>query len=394
MAAVLVGMQFATGILLNFVFEPTPSGAYASILSIQNDTPFGQLVRNLHHWSANLLVLIVFLHLMRVFFTGAFHAPRRLNWIIGWLMFGIILLANFTGYLLPYDQLAYWAVTVATGMLEYIPLIGVRLQNFVRGGTDIGPATLRIFFALHTALLPATLAGLAAFHFWRIRKAGGVVIPRSPGEAHKSPVRVPTIPHLLLREVVTASVLVAVVLSVAVFINAPLEAPANPGLSPNPTKAPWYFAGFQELLLHIHPMFAVFFVPLLVFTALAAVPFLGDEEDTAGIWFASSTGRRMAIFSSGISFVITACLILLHDLYLEGISVASSMPSLLATGVVPLMGLIAVLSGVYLFLRKKFSLSKHEAIQSVFIYLVVAFIVLTLTGSLFRDKNMALIFFG
>lgn len=394
MAAMLVGMQFATGILLNFVFEPTPSGAYASIIALQNDTPFGQLVRNIHHWSANLLVLIVFLHAMRVFFTGAFHAPRQFNWIIGWMMFGIILLANLTGYLLPYDQLAYWAVTVATGMLEYIPLVGTTLQTFVRGGAEIGPATLRIFFALHTALLPATLAGLAAFHFWRIRKAGGVVIPRRPGEVQTTLVRVPTIPYLLLREVVTASVLVAVVLFVAVFINAPLEAPANPGLSPNPTKAPWYFAGFQELLLHIHPTFAVFVVPILVLTALVAVPYLRYEKDAAGIWFVSPRGGRMLIFSSGISFVTTTFIIVLHDLYFEGNPVVSSMPSFAATGVVPVTVLIAALSGAYLFMRKKFSASKNEAVQSIFLFLVVALIVLTLTGALFRGKNMALIFLG
>ncbi len=394
MAVVLVGMQFATGILLSFVFEPTPSGAYASIIALQNDTPFGQLVRNLHHWSANLLVFIVFLHVMRVFFTSAFHASRRFNWIIGWLMFGIILLANFTGYLLPYDQLAYWAVTVATGMLEYIPVVGAKLQTFVRGGSEIGPATLRIFFALHTTLLPATLAGLAAFHFWRIRKAGGVVIPRKPGEVPTTPVRVPTIPHLLLREVVTASVLIAVVLFVAVFINAPLEAPANPGLSPNPTKAPWYFAGLQELLLHIHPTIAVFVVPLLVLAMLFSVPFLRYEEDTAGIWFVSHRGRWMLIFSAGISFAITALSIFLHDLYFGRNPAASSMPALVATGVVPVAVLIAALSGAYLLLRKKFSVLKNEAVQSVFLFLVVAFIALTLTGALFRGKNMALVFWG
>ena len=394
MAAVLVGMQFATGILLNFIFEPTPSGAYASILSLQNHTPFGQLVRNLHHWSANLLVLIVFMHVMRIFFTSAFHAPRQFNWIIGWLMFGVILLANFTGYLLPYDQLAYWAVTVATGMLEYIPLVGTSLQTFVRGGAEIGPATLRIFFALHTALLPVMLAGLAAFHFWRIRKAGGVVIPRKPGETPTRPVRVPTIPNLLLREVVTASVLVAFLLFVAVFINAPLEAPANPGLSPNPTKAPWYFAGFQELLLHIHPTFAVFVVPLLMAIALFALPYLRQEEDAAGIWFVSHRGRRVAIFSSGISCVITMLSIVLHDWYLGENPVASSMSSIITTGVVPVVMGIAALSASYLLLRRNFSVSKSEAVQGVFIFLLVAFVVLTLTGALFRGQNMALVFFG
>jgi hypothetical protein len=185
-----------------------------------------------------------------------------------------------------------------------------------------------------------------------------------------------------------------VVLFVAVFINAPLEAPANPGLSPNPTKAPWYFAGFQELLLHIHPTFAVFVVPILVLTALVAVPYLRYEKDAAGSWFVSPRGGRMLIFSSGISFVTTTFIIVLHDLYFEGNPVVSSMPSFAATGVVPVTVLIAALSGAYLFMRKKFSASKNEAVQSIFLFLVVALIVLTLTGALFRGKNMALIFLG
>lgn len=394
MAVVLVFVQLATGILLSFAFEPTPSGAYTSILALQSETPFGQLIRNIHYWSANLLVLIIFLHMLRVFFTGAFHAPRQINWLIGWMMYGIILFANFTGYLLPYDQLAYWAVTVATGMLEYIPFIGSKLQEFMRGGAEIGPVTMRIFFALHTALLPVTLVVLMAFHFWKIRKAGGVVIPRRPNEEHETPVRLPTIPYLLLREVVTALVLIAIVLFLAVFFNAPLEAPANPGLSPNPTKAPWYFAGFQELLLHIHPTFAVFVVPLLIVLALCALPYVCYQKDAAGIWFVSLKGRRLTIFSSIASCVITALVLIFHDAYFRGNSIAQSMPSVVGTGFVPVIILLCVLSAMYWILRKKFSASNNEAVQNVFVVLVVAFVVLTVVGAWFRGKDMALMLFG
>jgi quinol-cytochrome oxidoreductase complex cytochrome b subunit len=145
MAAVLVAIQFLTGLLLKIVYVPTPQGAYNSIQVLQDEIRFGGLVRNLHHWSANLLVLIIFLHWMRVFFTGAFHPPRQFNWVIGFGMLLVVLAANFTGYLLPYDQLGYWAVTVSSGMLEYIPWIGHHLQVLLQGGPEIGPATLRIF---------------------------------------------------------------------------------------------------------------------------------------------------------------------------------------------------------------------------------------------------------
>ncbi|MES0447577.1 MAG: cytochrome b N-terminal domain-containing protein, partial [Desulfobacterales bacterium] len=265
MSALLIFLQLGTGLLLKFVYEPTPVGAYASILTLQNEVVFGQLIRNIHHWGANLLVLVVLLHMLRVFFTGAFHPPRQFNWIIGLGLFGLVLLANFTGYLLPYDQLAYWAVTVATGMLAYIPGIGVLLQEMVRGGSDIGPATLSIFFTIHTAVVPMVLIALMAFHFWRTRKAGGLVIPRAPQEEIESkPVRVPTLPNLLVREVVVALVLLASILLFAMLFNAPLEGKANPGLSPNPTKAPWYFAGIQEMLMHFHPLFALFIIPALM----------------------------------------------------------------------------------------------------------------------------------
>ena len=394
MAAVLVFVQLATGILLSFAFEPTSSGAYASILTLRGETPFGQLIRNIHYWSANLLVLIVFLHMLRVFFTGAFHAPRQINWIIGWVMCGIILFANFTGYLLPYDQLAYWAVTVATGMLEYIPLIGMKLQEFMRGGAETGPATMQIFFALHTGLLPIALVVLMAFHFWKIRKAGGVVIPRKPGEKHETPERVPTIPYLFLREVVTALVLIAFVLFLSVFVNAPLEAPANPGLSPNPTKAPWYFAGFQELLLHIHPTFAVCVVPLLLILALCVVPYMRYQEDTSGIWFISQKARRLTIFSSIASCVITALLIIFHDATFKRNSIAQSMPTVVGTGFVPVIALLCLLFAMYWFLKKRCAASNNEAVQNIFVILVAAFVMLTVVGAWFRGKDMALMLFG
>jgi quinol-cytochrome oxidoreductase complex cytochrome b subunit len=131
MAAILVLLQLGTGVLLKFVYEPTPVGAYASVQSIVLDVPFGKLIRNTHHWAAHLLVLVAFFHLLRVFFTGAFQPPRQFNWIVGLFLFFLVLTANLTGYLLPWDQVAFWAVTVATGMLEYIPLIGLPMQKTI-----------------------------------------------------------------------------------------------------------------------------------------------------------------------------------------------------------------------------------------------------------------------
>jgi len=182
-------------------------------------------------------------------------------------------MSNFTGYLLPWDQLSFWAITICTGMLEYIPSIGLWLQRLIRGGSEVGTATVSNFYAIHTTILPAILVIFMFFHFWRIRKAGGLVIPHSPEEKPEiKGERVPGIPNLLLREVVTALVLIATILMISALFNAPLDGKANPGLSPNPTKAPWYFMGFQEILLHLHPFMALFLTPILIILALISIP--------------------------------------------------------------------------------------------------------------------------
>lgn len=137
MAVVLILMLFGTGVLLKFAYHPFPDKAYESILHLQHDIQFGQLIRNIHHWSANIVLVVVFLHFLRVFFTGAFHPPRQFNWIIGLSLFLTLLLSNFTGYLLPWDQLSFWAITICTAMFDYIPGVGLWLQKMIRGGSEV-----------------------------------------------------------------------------------------------------------------------------------------------------------------------------------------------------------------------------------------------------------------
>lgn len=162
-AVVLVLMLIGTGFLLKFVCQPSTDKAYESILRLHNEVLFGQLIRNLHHWSANLLIIVAFLHFLRVYFTGAFQSPRQFNWVIGLGLFFTVLLSNFTGYLLPWDNLAFWAITISMGVLEYIPVGGIWLQRLIQGGPEVGPATLSIFYAIHTAILPAAFIILMPF---------------------------------------------------------------------------------------------------------------------------------------------------------------------------------------------------------------------------------------
>ena len=391
MAVVLVCMLFVTGLMLKFIYQPIPDRAYESIIHLQNNVLFGQLIRNIHHWSGNLLLIIVFLHFLRVFFTGAFQPPRQFNWIIGLAMFLTVLTSNVTGYLLPWDQLAFWAITICTGMLEYIPGIGEWLQKLIRGGGDIGPATLSIFFAVHTAVIPGCLLVLMPFHFWRVRKAGGLVVPRSPDEDPGSRGdSVPSIPNLILRELVVALVLMALVMLVSVIFNAPLGAKANPGLSPNPTKAPWYFAGIQELFLHFHPLFALFVIPMLILVLLVSVPYINYQIETAGVWFASKRGRRLAAMAVLVAGIVAPIGIVADEYVIDFGEWLPGLSPVVRNGILPAAFILAGISAFYWLVKKKYAATNNESIQSVFVLFVVAFIILTITGFWFRGVAMAL----
>ena len=390
-AAVLVFLLIGTGLLLKFVYEPFPGRAYDSILWLQNEVLFGQLIRNIHHWSANLLLVVVFLHFLRVFFTGAFHSPRQFNWIIGLGLLLTVLTSNFTGYLLPWDQLAYWAITICTGMLEYVPFVGEALRDLIQSGREVGPTTLSNFYAIHTAILPACIIILMPFHFWRVRKAGGLVIPRSPQEdAESSGDRVPTIPNLILREVVVALVVIAFILVFSLALDAPLGAKANPGLSPNPTKAPWYFMGFQEIQMHFHPLFALFVIPTLILLGLVSIPYIGYPTVTAGVWFASLRGRRMALIGAIVAVIATPAGILADEYLMDFATWMPGVPPAISNGLVPLTLILAGAWGFYWFMKHRYCPNRNEAVQMIAALFLTAFIILTVTGIWFRGAGMKL----
>jgi len=390
MAAVLVLLQSFTGILLRFAYGPVPTQAYDSLVRLQEGFLFGQLVRSTHFWSANLLVVVVFLHGLRVFFTGAFLPPRRLNWIAGLGLFILVLASNLTGYLLPWDQLAYWATTICVGMLEYIPVIGGGMRRLVLGGPGIGPATLRNFFTLHTAVLPVLIVMLMAFHFWRIRKAGGLVVPRSPGEEPgEKPAMMPTHPDLLVREAAVALATIAFVLVLSLLHDAPLGPPANSGLSPNPTKAPWYFAGIQELLMHFHPSFALLAAAALALGAFV-LPFLNYGTAPSGVWFASANGRRTALASAAAAAVATPLAVVLDEYVVDLSAIMRGMPQALSLGLVPAAFFFLALAGWYVLMARKFRASRLESVQAVVVFLVVGWVILTGTCVFFRGEGMKL----
>ena len=387
MAVMLVGMLFLTGILLLLVYQPSTDHAYSSILTLTREVPFGQWVRNIHHLSANLLVVMAVLHLLRVLLTGAFGPGRRLNWVVGLVLLFLLLSANFTGYLLPWDQLAFWAVTICTSMLGYIPLCGSWLLELFRGGAEIGPATLANFFVLHVAMIPGALFILLLWHFWLVRRAGGLVQVETEKTQKE---RVPTVPHLVVREAATGLMLVAFVLLLAIFRDAPLLEQANPGMSPNPAKAPWYFLGFQELLLHLHPVFAVLVWPLMGAAALAGIPFWPQSSLPPGIWFGSERGRKLAVWSIVIGAVATLAVILLDNILLRtGVVVA--VDTFITRGLVLTTLLVMLLAGLYFLLVKKLKYTRAEAVMAGILLAVVMLTTCTVIGLWFRGGEMQLV---
>jgi quinol-cytochrome oxidoreductase complex cytochrome b subunit len=240
-------------------------------------------------------------------------------------------------------------------------------------------------------VIPACLLILMPFHFWRVRKSGGLVIPRTPQEEPDDRGEsVPAIPNLIMREVVVALVLIAILMIGAVALNAPLEAEANPGLSPNPTKAPWYFAGIQELLLHFHPLFAVMVIPLVSIAALLILPYLRYDGDTAGVWFCSDCGRKMSMVAVVFALIVTPLGILADEYIIDFAAWLPSVPAIISNGLIPVVMALASIIGFYWLMKKKYSATNNEAILSVFILLLVAFIILTITCIWFRGSGMAL----
>ena len=169
-SVVLFGSLVVSGIYLMFFYVPSPASAYGNIQNLQTQVAFGQYMRNVHRWSAHLMVLVVAAHMARVFYRGSYKAPKEFNWVIGVILLVLTLLLSFTGYLLPWDQLAYWAVTVGAAMAGFVPLLGETIKGILIGGDTVGSATLLRFYVLHVAVLPFAVVVLLTIHLWRWRK--------------------------------------------------------------------------------------------------------------------------------------------------------------------------------------------------------------------------------
>ncbi len=332
-SASLFMLLIFTGVILMFYYIPAEDRAYDIMKDWQDTTPFAQFFRNMHRWGAHMMVLFVFLHMSRVFYTGSYKGERKFNWVIGVILMVLTLLLSFTGYLLPWDQLAFWAVTVGSEIAGYAPNLPGFEYNINRvmllASTTVGQDALIRFYVLHVALLPLITGTLMGVHFWRIRKDGG--LSRPPDEIRPYPYRVvqrsdtkesfapgvkrtyglvelvrgscPTVdkgpynfiftwPHLLRAEMVAFLFTTALVVGLS-FIDAPLEEPADPTAPPNPSKAPWYFLGLQEMVAY-SAFWGGVGIPGLIVLGLILIPYFDRNPHGSGYWFHRS--RYFAIF--------------------------------------------------------------------------------------------------
>lgn len=182
--SVLFIILFVSGMYLMFFYHPAVPEAYFDMHTLSTQVAFGQFVRNIHRWAAHLMVLVVCVHLMRVFYAGAYKEPRQFNWVIGVLLLLLTLFMSFTGYLLPWDQLAFWAITVGTNIAGYVPMLGDHARQILLGGTDVGAPALLRFYVLHIYFVPALMVVLICIHIWRVRKDGFAIADRENEDAH------------------------------------------------------------------------------------------------------------------------------------------------------------------------------------------------------------------
>jgi quinol-cytochrome oxidoreductase complex cytochrome b subunit len=266
-----LGLATLSGILLMLHYVPSVERAHSSVEDLLSVVPFGWLVRNLHRWSAHAAVLFALLHLLRTFLWGSYRGSHRRVWLLGVGLLLVTLATSYSGYLLPWDQDAYWTVTVGTSLAGYLPLGGDWLKGVLLGGQEVAQPALTRFFLLHVAALPALGLLLLGLHLFRLRRVGGLARPddaKGPSEA-----LVPASPSLLDRELALVLLVTVALLGVSIAFHATLGPPPDVVRPDNPPKAPWFLVGVQEMVSYSATAGGVVF-PGLLLLVLFTLPWL------------------------------------------------------------------------------------------------------------------------
>jgi ubiquinol-cytochrome c reductase cytochrome b subunit len=276
----LIVVQFVTGILLAFYYSPNTNAAYESVLYIENNVTFGSLIRALHYFAASAMVIVIFLHMARTFFYGAYKRPRQWTWVFGVVLLLLILGFAFTGYLLPWDMKAYFATKVGINIAGVVPIVGKFIITILQGGSEMGTITLSRFFTIHVVILPLLLLLVVGGHLFYIRRLG----PAPPWIKEGEPVSYLNrfYPQQLFRDSLVACILILVLLVVAANFSAPLDAKADPNDTTFVPRPDWYFYSLFQLLKIFEGKLEIIgavILPGAFFTLLILLPFLDQNPE-------------------------------------------------------------------------------------------------------------------
>ncbi|MCI0414955.1 cytochrome b N-terminal domain-containing protein [bacterium] len=277
---VLFAVQFVSGILLSFVYSPSPSDAHASVRYMTEEMKGGAWLRGIHYWGASLMVIVIGLHLLRTFLFAAYRKPRELTWIVGVLLLLCVLTFAQTGFLLPWDQMAYWGTEVTIRIIGTAPLIGPRIVNFLRGGNVIGSFTLSRFYSIHTVILPITVVLLILGHLMLIRRYG-IMAPWSR-TGSEPPRSTSFYPHQTVKDSAAMFVMMMILFGLAAFLPPSLGSPADPSDNSIVPRPEWYFLFLFQLLHYFQGKWetvGTFFLPNLAILMLLIVPFLDRNTE-------------------------------------------------------------------------------------------------------------------
>jgi len=275
-----------------FYYIPVPEHAAVSVEVITSLAPFGALIRNLHFWAAQALMIVASIHFLRVVLTGAYARHRRLNYLIGIGMFILVMLLDFTGYVLRWDEGIRWALIVGTNLLKTVPWIGNSLYQITVGGSEPGLSSLERFYTWHIFVLTGAMIFLAGWHIFRVRRDGGVAVP--PPTQRTDQTRISRF-DLLRREIVIMAIAGVILLLVSIAFPAPIERPiTQASIDIHNARAPWFFLWVQQLLKYGDPFVLGIVLPIIVLIVLAVPPYVlpqaGDHE--FGRWL--PYGNRLA----------------------------------------------------------------------------------------------------
>ena len=318
-------VQVVTGVVLAMYYSPSPDHAHESISYLERAVASGAVVRGIHHWGASAMVVLAVAHMIRVFTMGAYKYPREVNWLLGVGLLFIVLAFSFTGYLLPWDQKAYWATAVGTNIAGTTPIIGGLLVSLLRGGSQQGAATLTRFYSVHVLLLPILLGLIVGLHLFLVVRQG--VAPRSSelekdAPKHTSDAEYPSYygrrvhesktggfrfwPDIIAKDVIVGTLVVVILVLLGTFVGAGLEAPADPTDSSYVPRPEWYFLPFFQLLKLVPGSWesaVAVGVPVALVLVLLLLPFF-DKRSAR-----SFTKRPGAVFALGAITVTTALLL-------------------------------------------------------------------------------------